>query len=296
MTLAIQSPYLEAWWDVLTLLDDIGCPRFLESEVIQLEVVDPPCHFASYYKGMLVYETMFIRGAPTLELLYNIRLLHCMKGTPGFAKLVGVVTDKRVTQVKNFLIEFPRARHRLDCIAQGQPLPWTRRERWARQLLEVVYEAHSKGFVIGSLLRLGPPVVIEGSDSILIWHFKSKFPMGYKMGLYYPPEFQHYKHASKGTNEADSFNISTKTDLYHLGVLFWLLAENLPTPNSPICIRNRCREVLHSQCDDSHENQSRCPSYLQMFLSTTNTSSAPVELKIPRTGSVQGLFSNGFLP
>ena len=259
MTLAIQSPYFEAWREVLTYLDDIGCPRYSESEVTQLEIVEPPSRFASSYKGMLVYETMFTRPVPSPESLYNIRLLHCMKGIPGFAKLVGVVTDEHITQTKSFLIEFPRTRNRLEFIAQGQPLPWACRERWARQLLECVFEAHLKGFVIGTLVKFGPPVVIEGTDSILLWNFKSKFSMGYKPGLYYPPEFQHYKYASKGTNEADSSDITTKTDLYHLGLLFWLLAENLPTRDSPVCIRNKCRDVLNPQCDDSHRNPVALP-------------------------------------
>ena len=260
MTLAIQSPYLDAWRDVLTFLDDIGCPRYLESEVTQLEMIYPPNQFASCCKGMLVFEQMFTRPVPSPEALYNIRLLHCMKGTPGFAKLVGVVTDKYITHPKSFLIELPRARKCLDKIAQGRPLPWTRRERWARQLLECVCKAHSKGFVIGSLMRFRPPVVTESTDSILLWQFKSKFTMGYKVGLYYPPDFQHYKYASKGTNEADSGNITTKTDLYHLGLLLWLLAENPPrTHSSPVCIRKKCPDVVNSKCDDSHRNPVALP-------------------------------------
>ena len=196
---------------------------------------------------------MFIRPVPSQETLYNIQLFHCMRGTPGFAKLVSVVTDKHTTHAKSCLIEFPRARNRLDDIAQGRPLPWTRRERWARQLLEYVYKAHSKGFVIGSLMRFRPPVVIGSTDSVLLWHFKSKLPMGSKGRLYYPPEFQHYKYVSQGTNEADPGDITTKTDLYHLGLLLWLLAENLPrTHSSPVCMRKKCPDIVSSECDEPH--------------------------------------------
>ena len=258
MTLAIQSPYFEASREVLTFLDDIGCPRYLESEVTQLEMFDhPPCHFASWCKGMLVYETMFMRPIPSLEIIYNIRLLHCMKGKPGFAKLVGVVTDKHNTQAKSFLIEFPRSRNPLEYMVQGQPLPWARRERWARQLLECVCEAHSKGFVIGHIRSAG---VIKGTDSILLWHFSSKFSMGYNFDFYYPPEFQHYKYASKGVSEADAGDITTKTDLYHLGLLLWHVAENLPwTHKSPICMRKNCPSGANSRCDDSHRNPVALP-------------------------------------
>lgn len=258
-TLAIPPRYMEACREVLTFLDDIGCPRYLESEVAQLEMVDSPNRFGSCCKGMLVYETIFTGLVPSPENLYNIRLLHCMKGTPGFARLVGIVTDKYIAHAKSFLIEFPKTRHRLDLIVQGQPLPWTRRERWARQLIECVYEAHSKGFVIGGLIGLGP-VVIEGTDSILMWRFKSKFQMGSGMNLYYPPEFRHYKFASRATKKADAGDVTTKTDLYHLGLLLWLVAENLPrTHSSPVCMRNDCRNVQGSQCDDSHKNPVALP-------------------------------------
>ena len=254
---------MDAWRDFLTFLDDIGCPRYLESEVTQLEMVDPPCHFASSCKGTLVLEIMIIEPVPSPETLYNIRLLHCMKGNPGFAKLVGVVTDKHNTQAKSFLIEFPRARYRLDLLVQGQPLPWTRRERWARQLIEFVYEAHTKGFVIGCLIRFGSPVVIESTDSVLLWHFKSKFSMGFgrnALTSYYPPEFQHYRYASRATSEADSGEITKKTDLYHLGEALWLLAENLPrTHSSPVCQRNKCRNLQGSQCEDSHKDPVALP-------------------------------------
>ena len=222
-------------------------------------MIFPPNRFASWFKGMLVYEHMFTRPVPSLEVLYNIRLLHCMKGTPGFAKLVGVVTDKYVTQAKSFLIEFPRARHRVGFIAQSQPLPWARRERWARQLLECVYKAHSKGFVIGSLLRY-PARIVERTDSIFLCQFKSKFAMGCNVDLYYPPEFQHYKYVSQATSEADSGDITTKTDLFHLGLLLWLLAENLPrTHSSPVCMRKKCPTVAYVECDDSHRNPVALP-------------------------------------
>ena len=198
---------------------------------------------------------MFTRPVLGQETLYNIRLLHCMRGTPGFAKLIGVVTDNYITQAKSLLIEFPRARYRLDYIAQSRPLPWTCRERWARQLLECVSEAHSKGFVIGTWMRCGIPVLIKRTDSILMWQFQSKFRMGLSFDLYYPPEFQHYRYASLATSEADSGNVTTKTDLYHLGLVLWLLAENLPrTHNSPVCMRKKCRNILKYQCDDSHRN------------------------------------------
>ena len=203
---------------------------------------------------------MFTGSDPSLEHLYYIRLLHCMKGTSGFAKLVGIVTDKYITRAKSFLIQFPRVRDPLDYIAQSRPLPWTRCERWVRQLIECVSEAHSKCFVIGTFLRCGSPAVIEGTDSILVWRFSFKFQMGHNYDLYYPPDFQHYKYASKGTNEADSGDITTKTDLYQLGLVLWLLAENLPrTHRSPVCMRNKCRNVLDSECDDSYRNPIALP-------------------------------------
>ena len=115
--------------EILTLLDDMGCPRYCENEITQIEILDPPSHFASCINGMLVYETRFANSVPSPELLYNVKLLHCMTGVSECAKLVGIVVDTTGKHLKSYLIEFPRARWRIEQVFQYRSISWRRRER-----------------------------------------------------------------------------------------------------------------------------------------------------------------------
>lgn len=78
---------------VLSFLEDLGCRRVIEDQVTQIQMLEPPHRFASCLDGRLVYEVRFTSSIPIPEWIYNIQVLHCLKGMPGFAKLVGIVVD-----------------------------------------------------------------------------------------------------------------------------------------------------------------------------------------------------------
>ena len=242
-----------AFQETLAFLDDLGCPRYLENEITQIALLDPPSRFAACIDGMLVYETKFASSIPSSELLYNIQLLHCMKGVSGFAKLVGIVVDTTGKHLKSYLIEFPRARWKVEEVAQKSSITWERREKWAKQLVEGVSQLHSKGFVVGTLTSSRSPVLIDSSDCVQFWSFKQKFEMGRTLGAYYPPECYHFRDISPTISEAKGPNVTSKTDIFHLGLILWLLAENLPrTRMSPVCMREGCNAQGDPFCDRSH--------------------------------------------
>ena len=74
--------------DIMGYIRDLGCARYFESQVVQLEIIDPPSRFQSCINGILVYEIRPLEYHPNVEFLYEIRVLHCMKGAPGFARLI----------------------------------------------------------------------------------------------------------------------------------------------------------------------------------------------------------------
>jgi serine/threonine protein kinase len=77
--------------------------------------------------------------------------------------------------------------------------------------------------------------------------------MGNVGGSYYPPEFRHFRTVSSTTSEAKSSNVTSKTDIFHLGLILWLLAENVPrTHSSPMCMREGCNAQVGPFCDKSH--------------------------------------------
>lgn len=248
--------YSSTGLNILGFLDDLGCPRFCENEVTQVELLDPPRSFVSCIGGTLVYEIKFVNSGPSCELLYTIRVLHCMDGRFGFAKLVGVVVDKIGKRLKSYLIEFPKAQRSL-LRALGDPsIQWGHRERWAKQLVEGICQLHSKGFVAGTLCSGRSPVVLDDSNTLKFWYLKSKFHVG-RPGTndYYPPEFQHLEKLSRTISEDECPALTSKTDIFHLGLLLWLLAENSSHMNTrPWCIRERCNVGADLCCDKSHSH------------------------------------------
>ena len=240
--------------DALNFLSDLGCPRYIEDEVTQIEIVDPPNRFASCISGMLVYEYKITDPIPSLEMLYNIRVLHCMNGTPGFAKLVGIVTDKSGKHLKSYLIEFPKSRWNVAQMVGNPnvPVPWERRAKWAVQLVTGIIRLHAKGFVVGGLTLWCIPVIIDSTVSVRFWSFKKKFVPGRIVGAYYPPEFRYVRNMSPTKKDTETPNVTSKTDIFHLGLLLWLLAENKhQTRHNPVCMKRGCNTGMQS-CDLSH--------------------------------------------
>ena len=250
--------------DALCRLHDLGCCRFDENDVVQLEIVDPPMIFCSSLvgNGRLVYEIKSIKPEPAPEMLYNIRVLHCMNGRAGCTRLAGIVTDQSQRHLKSYLIDVPQARWNLVQVAGDSSISWERRERWAFQLVQGIRQIHLQGFTIGGLTIWSAPVV-DHTDSVRFWYFKERFVMGRTLGAYYPPEFRFLRDLSRATDHKNSPVVTSKTDIFHLGLLLWLLAENKPqAQDSPVCGRLNCgeREKRRGICDLSHAEPIALPT------------------------------------
>ncbi|MCJ1265528.1 hypothetical protein MMC22_005408, partial [Lobaria immixta] len=238
--------------NALTYLHDLGCGRYDESEVVQIKIVDPPHCFCSSLNGLLVYEIKFKDSIPTVEMLYAIRVLHCMNGSPGFTKLIGIVTDDSRRYLKSYLIELPRARWNMSQMAENPSVSWERREKWALQLVRGISRIHAHSFVVGGLNIWNIPL-INNTDSVQFWLFKERFVTGRKVGVYYPPEFLHLWDMPPTVDDADSPCVTSKTDIFHLGLMLWLLAENKAyTPPIPVCRRMGCSRHGDKGKDDSN--------------------------------------------
>ena len=117
---------------------------------------------------------------------------------------------------------------------------------------------HAHGFVVGGLGRWLAPF-IDDTDSVQFWTFKERFKTGHAVGAYYPPEFLYVRAMPPEMDEVDSPYVTSKADIFQLGMLLWLLAENKPqTHASPVCGRMRCNghgrkgEDRDNNCDLSH--------------------------------------------
>lgn len=182
------------------------------------------------------------------ELLYNIELLHRMKGTPGLARLVGIVTDTSRKTLQSYLIEFPRARWRLDRIARDPSVSWSRRRKWARQLIEIIAQLHSQGLVAGMICAYRMPVVLDDSDCVHFWYFRNTLAVGREQGGYYPPEYQHLRKVCPTVTKIRCPQFTSKTDIFHLGLMLWSLASQRSSLKSLICTHSDCQKG--SLCND----------------------------------------------
>lgn len=249
----------------LTYLHDLGCRRYDESEVVQIEIVNPPNYFCSSLNGQLVYEIKLKDSTPTVEMLYAIRVLHCMNGIPGFTKLIGIVTDDSRRYLKSYLIELPKTGWNIIRMAEDPNVSWERREKWAVQLVRGIGQIHAHSFVVGGLHIWNIPV-IDNMDLVQFWSFKERFVTGRKVGAYYPPEFLHVRDMPPTVEEANCPYITSKTDIFHLGLMLWLLAENkAETHASPVCRRRGCNRRENNGkengnlCDLSHKEPIALP-------------------------------------
>ncbi|MCJ1429914.1 hypothetical protein MMC29_007829 [Sticta canariensis] len=174
-----------------------------------------------------------------------------MRGAPRLANLVSIVVDASRKYLKSYLIEYPKARWRIDRIVLDPSISWDRRQKWAKQLVETVAHLHSKGFVAGMICTYRMPVIIDSSDSVQFSFFRKKFVMGRTQGGYYPPEYHYLSEASPMTSEAECPDITSKTDIFHLGLMLWTLASGQRMWKSLVRTRIGCKQA--SPCNnESH--------------------------------------------
>ena len=239
--------------DALGYLDDLGCPRYLESNVMQIEVIEPPNRFVSCVNGIIVYEYRLIKASPTCELLYNIKVLHsmAMDRVLGIARLVGIVLDVTRRYLRGYLFEFQNFPLRLDKVAENSCISWTIREKWAKQLVQRVDQLHRRGFVVGTLCN--SPILINDMNRVHLWIFRRKFHTELAFNPCFPPEYRYLRKASSISSDHQLPDRTTKSDIYQLGMVLWLLAEKSPwTSTSAACIRARCNQRPRICEDQSH--------------------------------------------
>ena len=236
--------------EILCFLDDLKCPRYLEQEVTQMQMIDPPNRFVSCLKGRLVYEIRFTTSTPDPSSVHNIISLFQLKEKAAFAELMGVVVDEAGKQLKSYLIDLPQPYRRFRSLTRAQGITWKYREELAKQLVQAITDAHTHGIVIGTKIGFAYPILIAKTNRIRFWDFNERFALGLREKHYYPPEFAYLSEQSTPIDSFEAPKVTTRTDLFRLGMLLWALAENSPSSCcNPLCIRERCdlqsRPCLH---------------------------------------------------
>ncbi|PGG97493.1 serine/threonine protein kinase [Blastomyces parvus] len=157
------------------------------------------------------------------EFLYEINALHALIGSRSVIQLKAIVVDDDMLTTKGLLINFAEKGSLIELIYDYKgTIEWSRRTRWARQIIEGLAEIHEAGFVQGDLTVSN--VVVDANDNAKIIDINRRgCPVGWEA-----PEFTKLLQSKQKI----SMYIGVKSDLYQLGMTLWGLAMEIDEPGS----------------------------------------------------------------
>lgn len=206
----------------------MGCPFVDERDVVRLAVIELPGRYSACLRGQHVQEIVSTERPPSPTYLYNIELLHRLKGETGFTRLVGIVVDSCTGYLKSYLLVWPDNEyepllHRAS--NPGLPHSWPHVEKWSRQLLERLHAVHAVGGVVGSLRFPCPPVFVDENDDLYLWYFDTRVVVSPLASPFYPPEFRYLAERwQRNVLVSEESLVTPAYDIYQCGQLLWMLA------------------------------------------------------------------------
>ena len=163
-----------------------------------------------------------IPGPDTVdEFLYEVNALSRLHSSHHVIELYGVVVDDSEREIKGLLISYAEQGALIDIIYDSEhSLPWSTREKWARQIVQGLADIHEAGFVQGDFTLSN--IVIDSDDNAKIIDINRRgCPVGWE-----PPEATPLIES----NQRISMYIGVKSDLYQLGMVLWALATQEDEP------------------------------------------------------------------
>ncbi|KAI1386265.1 uncharacterized protein F4822DRAFT_310863 [Hypoxylon trugodes] len=203
-------------YPTVRMIQHLKCHRIKERDLVF------DAHMSGFvYKVRVGNQTLIkkeIPGPDTVdEFLYEVNALNSLQFSRNVIEFYGVVVDEN-DSVKGLLINYAEKGALIDVIydtqEEGHPLPWSIREKWARQIVQGLSDVHEAGFVQGDLTLSN--IVIDYEDNAKIIDINRRgCPVGWE-----PPEAT----PLIDSNQRISMYIGVKSDLYQLGMVLWALA------------------------------------------------------------------------
>jgi Protein kinase domain len=179
-----------------------------------------------------------IPGPDTVdEFLYEINALHALSNSESVIKFERVIVDDNEEVVKGLLISYAERGALVDLLfdCKGQ-MEWSRRERWARQIVQGLMEIHEAGYVQGDFTLSNIVVDLEDKAKIIDINRRG-CPVGWE-----PPEIN----KKIESNQRISMYIGVKSDIFQLGMTLWALAMEHDEPerqDRPLTLDNADPEI-----------------------------------------------------
>jgi serine/threonine protein kinase len=199
------------------MVQHLRCMRIRESEL------EFDSHMSGFVYKVRVHGRTLIKkeipGPDTVdEFLYEVNALNSLKFSKNVIPFYGVVVDDDDKNVKGLLIDYAEQGALIDVIYDSQEhdldLPWSTREKWARQIVQGLSDIHESGFVQGDF-TLSNIVIDDDKNAKIIDINRRGCPVGWE-----PPEAT----PLIDSNQRISMYIGVKSDLYQLGMVLWALA------------------------------------------------------------------------
>ncbi|KAI1461471.1 hypothetical protein F4805DRAFT_477007 [Annulohypoxylon moriforme] len=204
-------------YPTVRMIQHLRCRRIRERDLVF------DSHMSGFvYKVRVEGKTLIkkeIPGPDTVdEFLYEVNALNSLRESLNVIEFHGVVVDDEDEFVKGLLINYAEKGALIDVIydsqEEGRYLPWSLREKWARQIVQGLSDVHEAGFVQGDLTLSN--IVIDYEDNAKIIDINRRgCPVGWE-----PPEAT----PLIDSNQRISMYIGVKSDLYQLGMVLWALA------------------------------------------------------------------------
>jgi serine/threonine protein kinase len=208
----------------LSMLAHIPQPYYKESEL------EFGSHISGFVYKVNVDGTTFIKkeipGPDSVdEFIYEVNALANLQGSQNVIQFQGLVVDDDQQFVKGLLVSYASQGALVEMVYDShfsnQPIPWSRRENWARQIIIGLAEIHEAGFVQGDFTLSN--IVLHEDDRIALIDINRRgCPMGWE-----PPELLPMIHSGQRI----SMFIGVKTDLYQLGMVLWAIAMMQDEPD-----------------------------------------------------------------
>lgn len=261
----------------------IKCARYRESQL----------HFEAHMSGFVykvkvvtplssnIWIKKEIPGPDSVdEFLYEINALNELKDSKSVIQFQGLVVDDDQLFVKGLLIAFAEQGAVVDILYDHKgDLPWPRREKWAKQIVQGLSEIHEAGFVQGDFTLSN--IVVDGFDEAKIIDINRRgCPVGWE-----PPEISKLVDSSQRI----SMYIGVKSDLFQLGMVLWALAKEIDEPERekrPLLLRDEAPQyycnLVNICLSPQPRNRLSAGELLRRFPSVNSIALHPLSSNNPR--------------
>lgn len=239
-------------------IDDMGCPQFLQSEVIVLLRFSTYTYIVQVESQLCLEEKLPFatgsEGGHETEDFYNdFKTLYSLPECKYVSKFVGVVLDDTRKHLRSYLTELPFKSHMASVLvkaeADGELIPWPVRELWAKQIITAVSHLHARGISLGGLFCLRS-LSIRPDGDVNLFAVKPSGRQYLDTGGLLPLELR---------DQPNPTISSFRTDLFQLGLTLWLLAEHKAYYGGLYCRTNACTQWPRYLCKAEHTNPIELP-------------------------------------